>query len=323
MNLASLDRALRLAVLIALSLAVTASAHADFQFPVRAKRILFIGDSITHSGQYVAWIETQFRLQGISPMPEIVNIGLSSETCSGLSEPDHPFPRPDVHERLDRALAKVKPDVVVSCYGMNDGIYYPFGEDRFKAYQDGVNLIRKKVHGIGAKLVLLTPTPFDPLPLRKKGNLKPAGEDKYAYFAMYEKYDDVLARYGKWIMQQGQQADMVIDLHTPLAQAMRIRRKSVAAYTFIPDGIHPNAEGQKLMGQTILKAWGVESTVEPSGELLKLVNAKTKLLHDAWLSDVGHKRPGVRAGLPLQKAKQNAAELDKQIDALVSKAREK
>ena len=94
----------------------------------------------------------------------MVGIGLSSETCSGLSEPDHPFPRPDVHERLDRALAKVRPDVVVACYGMNDGIYYPFGEDRFKAYQNGVNRLIEKVHATGAKLILLAPPPFDPVP---------------------------------------------------------------------------------------------------------------------------------------------------------------
>lgn len=189
---------LAVAVLICLS----SSAFAELEFPVRAKRILFLGDSITHSGGYVAWIETQLRLQDVKPLPEIVNIGLSSETCSGLSEPDHPFPRPDIHERLDRALSKAKPDVVVACYGMNDGIYYPFGEERFRAYQNGVNRLIKKVHAAGAKLVLLTPPPFDPVPLREKGKLKPAGEKKYAYFAMYENYDDVLSRYGKWVMQQ-------------------------------------------------------------------------------------------------------------------------
>ena len=32
---------------------------------------------------------------------DIVNLGLGSETVSGLSEPDHPYPRPDLHERID------------------------------------------------------------------------------------------------------------------------------------------------------------------------------------------------------------------------------
>ncbi len=296
-------------------------ALAELQFPVKAKRILFLGDSITHAGHYVAWIETQFRLQGVEPLPEMINIGLASETCSGLSEPDHPFPRPDVHERLDRALAKVKPDVVVACYGMNDGIYYPFGEERFKAYQDGVNKLLTKVHAAGAKLVLLTPPPFDPVPIRDKGNLKPAGEEKYAYFAMYENYDDVLARYGKWIMQQGERADMVIDVHTPVTQYLAEKRKNDPKFTVARDGIHPNVEGHRLIGETILKAWGIESSPEPNTELLKLVTQRTALLHDAWLTDVGHKRPGVRKGLPLDEAAVRAKELEAQIQPLVEKAR--
>ena len=87
-----------------------------------------LGDSITHSGHYISFIETRLRQDNDNRIPEIINLGLPSETCSGLSEPDHPFPRPTVHERLDRALTKIKPDLVFACYGMNDGIYYPFSE---------------------------------------------------------------------------------------------------------------------------------------------------------------------------------------------------
>ena len=312
-----------LALLLLFPLTLRAAADEPNQpaFPLRAKRILFLGDSITHAGAYVAWIETQLRLQGVNPLPEMINLGLSSETCSGLSEPDHPFPRPDVHERLDRALAKLKPDVVVASYGMNDGIYYPFGEERFQAYQQGVKRLADKVHKAGAKLVLMTPVPFDPTPLREKeGKLKPAGEEKYAYFAMYEDYDDVLKRYAEWIMQHPQLAEMVIDLHTPLAKAAAAGRDEDPKFTFSPDGIHPNQAGHRLMGETILRAWGIESSTAVPDELLALVRKRTALLHDAWLSEVGHKRPGVKAGLPLEKAHAQARELDEQIAPLVEKA---
>jgi lysophospholipase L1-like esterase len=293
---------------------------ADTSFPLQAKRILFLGDSITHAGHYVAWIETQLRLQGVDPLPEIIGIGLSSETCSGLSEPDHPFPRPDVHERLDRALAKLKPDVVVACYGMNDGIYYPFGEERFKAYQAGVNRLIEKVHATQAQLVLMTPPPFDPVPLKGTGKLKPAGEQKYAWFAMYEGYDDVLKRYAQWIMQQSERVEMVIDLHTPITKYVSEKRKKDGTFTLSPDGIHPNLVGQQLMGQAILQAWGIESRHEPNSELLKLITLRTMLLHDAWLSEVGHKRPGVKAGLPVDEATEKAARLEVEIQRLLSKA---
>jgi len=298
------------------------AAETDVPFPLKAKRILFLGDSITHSGGYVAEIETQLRLQQLKPLPEIINIGLSSETCSGLSEPDHPFPRPDVHTRLDRALEKIKPDVVVACYGMNDGIYHPFDQERFKAYQNGVKLLAKKVHATGARLVLMTPPPFDPVPLRGKGKLKPAGENKYAYFAMYENYNDVLQRYGQWLRQQKDLAEITIDLHTPLTNYAKEQRKQNPKFTLSPDGIHPNATGHRVMAETILHAWGVESYNTPSAPLLKLMKQKEKILHDAWLSEIGHKRPGVKAGLPIDEATAKARELEAKLQPLIEKAQQ-
>ena len=67
---------------------------------------------------------------------------------SGLSEAGHAggkFPRPDIHERLDRVLATVKPDLVFACYGMNCGIYLPLDDKRFAAYQAGIRKLREKV----------------------------------------------------------------------------------------------------------------------------------------------------------------------------------
>ena len=224
-----------------------------------------------------------------------------------------------MHERLDRALEKIQPDVVVACYGMNDGIYYPFGEDRFQAYQAGVNRLIKKVHDANAKLILVTPPPFDPVPLRSKGKLKPAGEDRYAYFAMYENYNDVLKRYGEWILKQKDRVAMVIDVYTPTMDYLQEKRKQNPEFTLARDGIHPNAEGHRIIGEAILKAWGIPSTTEPPAELLKLVSQKTSLLHDAWLSEVGHKRPGVKAGLPLPEAQAKAKALNVKIEALTRK----
>ncbi len=172
----------------------------------------------------------------------------------------------------------------------------------------------------GAKLILMTPPPFDPVPV--KGKLKPAGADQYAYFAMYEDYDDVLSRYAKWIMQQKDRVEMVIDLHGPFMEYLKAKRKGEPKFTLSGDGIHPNAEGHRLLGETILRAWGVPSTTEPDPQLLKLVSQRTKLLHDAWLSEVGHKRPGVKPGLPMKEAQDKAKSLETQIKALVAKAQE-
>lgn len=303
--------------------ATTRADDLPIAFPLKAKKILFLGDSITHAGGYVAWIETQCRLQGVSPLPTFYNVGLSSETCSGQTEPAHPFPRPDVHERLDRALKRIQPDVVVSCYGMNDGIYHPFSEKRFQIYQDGVNRLIKKVHASGAKLVLMTPPPFDAVPLKKKkGALRPAGAKQFAYFAIYEHYDrDVISRFAKWILEQKDRVEMVVDLHTPITKHLAEQRKKSPQYTLSPDGVHPNPLGHRILGDTVLLAWGIPSVTEPDPKLLRLIQQKTSVLHDSYLSTIGHKRPGVRKGLPIDQAELKAAELLKQAAPLIKKQR--
>ena len=64
------------------------------------KRIVFLGDSVTAAGQFVTFLDLQLRIAHGEDAPELINLGLPSEGVTGLSEKPHPFPRPDVHERL-------------------------------------------------------------------------------------------------------------------------------------------------------------------------------------------------------------------------------
>lgn len=305
-------RTLVLAVFFAVGSGVSTSADPP-EFLTSARRILFLGDSITHAGHYICHLEAQLRLRHSGEAPDMVNLGLASETCSGLSEPDHPFPRPDVHERLQRALDKTQPDVVVACYGMNDGIYYPFSQQRFAAYRNGVDRLIRKVQESGASLILMSPPPFDPLPLRKQGKLKPAGSASYAWFAIYEDYDDVLARYAAWIMDQQDRVEMVIDLHTPVNDYVSHRRTSDDKFTLSSDGVHINEEGHRILSTVILDAWGLGEPHEIPPRMLSLVKQRQSLLHDAWLSHVGHKRPGVKSGLPLEPATSRAEQIEQML----------
>ncbi len=299
-------------VFFALGSAISANAELP-EFLKSSERIVFLGDSITYAGHYISQLETQFRLRHSGRTPEMINLGLQSETCSGLSEPDHPYPRPDIHERLQRVLDKTKPDVVVACYGMNDGIYYPFRKQRFAAYQDGINRLIKKVRDSGAKIILLTPPAFDPLPLRKQGKLQPVEAEKFAWFSIYEGYDEVMQRYAKWIMQQADQVDMVIDLHTPMNAYLSKRRTADPDFTFSPDGVHANEEGHRVISATILSAWGMGEPQQPPPTMLALVEKRQQLLRNAWLSHVRHLRPDVQAGLPLEEAKRKAKEIESSI----------
>ncbi|MEM7385628.1 MAG: GDSL-type esterase/lipase family protein, partial [Verrucomicrobiota bacterium] len=125
-------------------------------------RILFLGDSITQDGRYVSFIETYLWAKYPDLPFTITNMGVSAETVSRTTEPNH-APRPWVHDRVEKALEIAKPDWVFICYGMNDGNYYPPRRDIQKAYLKQMGRLLERIEPTGAKIVLLSPPPFDPV----------------------------------------------------------------------------------------------------------------------------------------------------------------
>lgn len=284
--------------------------------PPAAQRIVFLGDSITQSGRYIEFVEAALVAQFPESRKVFIPLGLSSETVSGLSEPGHAggkFPRPDLHERLDRVLEKAKPDLVVACYGMNDGIYHPLNAERTQAFQDGMRRLHDKVTRTGAQIIHLTPPVFDPLPI--KNRVLPAGLDRYEQ--PYEGYDAVLDAYSQWLIDmRSKEKWNVIDVHGPMNAALTQKRKSDPRFTFANDGVHPTPEGQLLIARVLLDAWGLKVRTDGTPEhvhgaaILDTVHKKHAILRLAWLSHVGHKRPGVAPGLPIEEAEKQAALLD-------------
>src|SRR4051794_12308347 len=165
-----------------------------------AQRVLILGDSITYSGQYVEIIDAYFVTRFPARRIQILNLGLPSETVSGLSEEGHAdgkFPRPDLHERLDRALPKTKPDLVFACYGMNDGIYLPLDEERFAKFREGMEWLHGKASAAGAQIVHLTPPTFHKLDARPT-----PGSDGKQPASLLAGYNLVLDRYAQWLLEQ-------------------------------------------------------------------------------------------------------------------------
>ena len=288
-----------------------------------SERIIFLGDSNTHAAEYIVQLEAAI-LETFGTSPEMINLGLGSETCCGLSEPSHPFPRPNVLERLDRAIAKTKPDIVVACYGMNDGIYHPFDKTRFEAYQNGINTIIKKVEASGAKLILLTPPPFDPTSARLAGKLVPVDAKEFSWKTIYENYDsEVLKRYADWILEQRSRVLVVVDTHQPISDYLKQKRKTEPEFAFSHDGVHFDKTGHKVFAQAILdelaKSCGVEAKLSSNEKLIKLVRKRQSISHLAWLSEVKHLRPGVKDGLPMEKAKQEMKPISDEIGSLLPK----
>lgn len=213
-------------------------------------RILFLGDSITADGRYIRLAEEWLSRHRPDAALKLLARGVPSETASGLSEAEHPFPRPCIHDRLAKELAEAAPDLVIACYGMNDGIYHPFSEERFAAYQSGMRRLSAQISEAGAKVILLTPPPFDAISM--KGPLQPEDAADFSYLAPYEAYDKVLERYAAWLLSGGCPADGVIDMRTPLVIHIRQARAAEPSYSY-GDGIHPDASGHRVMARVLLQ----------------------------------------------------------------------
>ena len=166
-------------------------------YPLHEKKVLILGNSITQKGDYVSFIEYYLRKNYPEKKLDIISIGLSSETVSGNSELNRPFPRPNIHARLNNALNKIKPDLVIACYGMNDGIFSDKDSLRFMAYRLGIYDLKEKVEKQGADLILLTPTPFDPYPIKDRIS---TDSNNYEYQHPYYSYNNVLEEYANWLL---------------------------------------------------------------------------------------------------------------------------
>jgi len=272
----------------------------------QAKRIVFLGDSITYDGRWIATLASWLEAKGITA--DVIDVGLSSETVSGLSEQGHAdgrFPRPDLAERLDRVLRVTRPDLVVACYGMNCGIYEPLDESRFTRFKEGMQRLHDAVERAGAKIIHLTPPVYDQRP-DKPG---PARDTDY---------DTVLDAYAQWLLSKRVDGWTVIDVHGPMKAALAAARATDPAAVFAPDCVHPNDEGHWAICRAVLAALGDERAAAAAdasayASFLPEAKARLKVLRDAYLSAAGHLRPGVPDGLSIGEAEARARAITESI----------
>jgi len=278
-----------------------------------SSRILILGDSITYAGGYVSDFETWLSRQPFGKDKEVLNLGLPSETVSGLSEKGHAggrFPRPDLHTRLDSVLAKTRPDLILACYGMNCGVYRPVSKERFDAYKAGILKLKTKAEKAGAHIIFVTPPYYD-----DHGKTKPGGFN----------YADTLATYAQWLVSQRKNGWDVIDLNSEMTSVIHAWQVIDPKVTFQRDHVHPNTAGHRIMAQSLID-WFASANTAPTEQLIhqieipaglnSLMNQRMRLLRDAWLTETKHSRPGIKPGLPMDQAKKKSSELTQKIKGL-------
>jgi len=266
-----------------------------------AQRVLFLGDSITYDGRWPTLVESALRATEQFRDAEIVNMGLPSETISGLSEEGHAggkFPRPDLHERLGRVLASYKPTLVVACYGMNDGIYLPPDPAREAAFQKGITRLKTDVEESGARLVFVTP----PLHQADKPSPDPV------------RYDVVLDHFADWLGAKKAEQWEVVDIRPALRASVAEAKRKDPKFVYSADGIHPGDEGHRFIAQAVctglwplLKLNGDPHFAE--GQPLKVLSQYQLKLKLAWLRKTGHRRPEIPSGEDMDDAIPRSAKL--------------
>ncbi len=271
---------------------------------LNGKRIAVLGDSITQGGGYVSFVS--YYLDRLYPTKnfDIYSLGLSSETVSGLSEESHikhGFARPCLFERLDRLLAKVKPEVVIACYGMNCGIYQPLDDGRFNAFKSGNSNLIQRCKAAGVKtIILVTPPLYD----FKK-------DDPTAF------YDGVLASYGAWQQTLKIPDVYVIDLHSIMRKVRNEHPETVMSN----DRVHPGEEGHLLMAKTILKGLGVTVPEEDLATIKKdplfnLVAKRRAMRASGWMPYIGYSRGKTFRADSVEKTEADAKKLQDEINVL-------
>ncbi len=308
-------------IALAVSLAC-APASAQKGAPLSAQKVLWLGDSITQAGDFVTLVEYYLNKQYTSSHFDFVSIGLASETISCGSEKDHPFPRPCLSERLGRALNAVHPQTVVACYGMNDGIYHPQSPERMAAFQKGIQNLITAVRASNARLILLTPPPFDRVAINTTRDEHAAD---FSYMAPYEKYDDVLTDYAAWEKTQAAVDVTVVDLHTPINAYLTKARATDPKFSFTKDGIHPDLAGHLLMARTLLKDLKVNVPQAPlndevariqSDPLYVLVKAHREKRSQGWLDYVGYTRDKTVKKDTVDSVEKSVYEMQMQVDLM-------
>lgn len=200
-------------------------------------RLAIVGDSITEQKQYSKFIETY--LLACMPHLEVqcLQFGWSGETAPGFAN------------RMENDLVPWKPDVVTTCYGMNDGRYRKYDAGIGNAYKAGMTRIVNRMKEAGAHVVVGSPGVVD----SETWARNEPDRDK-----VYNENLDQLRQIARGLAEQnrfrfadvfGTMMDSMVKSKAALGNAYHVGGG---------DGVHPAANGHLVMAYAFLKGLGLD-----------------------------------------------------------------
>ncbi len=205
----------------------------------KGARVAIAGDSITEQKLYCKFMEDY--LLACVPQLElrIIQLGWSGERAPGFAA------------RMENDLFPYDPDVVTTCYGMNDGQYRVYEPSIGEAYARAMRDIVGRLKARGAAVVVGSPGAVDTYSF-KRGNLSP------------KDYNDNLARLRDLAREIAGEAGMPFaNVHDAMIAAMAKAKPVLGeAYDVCgPDGFHPQPNGHIVMAYAFLKALGLDGEI--------------------------------------------------------------
>lgn len=233
----------------------------------KGERIAFVGDSITHGGRYVGYLQLFAALRHPGWDVRCYNVGISGErACDGIG-------------RWNWDVLSYKPTRAFVMFGMNDvsrdayKSVTPTVEERklrsaaLSAYEKSQYGLADKIVDSGVKAVLVTPSPFDQYSTVNADNRPTCNEPGLADCAQIVRRLADERLFG------------LVDLHGLMTP---IIRRHPDLHLCGVDRVHPGAAGHLLMAAGVLEAMGEPSLVAQvsidaaKGTVEKLADGKTR-----------------------------------------------
>lgn len=188
------------------------------------ERIAFLGDSITHGGKFIAYLQMYQDVRYPGSGVRFLNCGRSGASL------------PDAIKLLDLDLFPMKPDHVFIMFGVNDQNWCTKEQYRVNL-EKAIDLIQAKSIGVS----LLTSTPYDEYS-EIEGNEPQKGRNEKGLTEFAQVVKDVAA----------ERKLRVIDIHGPLTALI----KAYPSFHYAKDRVHADWEGHRAMASIILRGLG-------------------------------------------------------------------
>ena len=198
------------------------------------------GDSITEQKQYSVFIEDYLLMCQPAARLRAMQAGWGGEVAHGFVP------------RMGRDVLALRPTALTTCYGMNDGGYGPFVEDRGKLYRDTHKAIIQEARKAGVRLIVIgSPGCVDS---NTFGNDPNAAQ---VYNTTLGKLRDIAREVA------AEEKVGFADVHAAMMDVMaKAKAKYGPAYHLAGnDGVHPWQNGQLVMAYAFLKALGCDGDI--------------------------------------------------------------